>query len=216
METLKAIINVLKIIGVSIAGITFIVFMIKIAIEPEYKEKYIKYTKHLLMATVLITLSFSLIDIPKKYYGDNMQIVDETVSKTTIAELKDKDCQNRETINIDGKWYVVTDTNMKIGALTDNDSLDNVTSFGLYSTGKVVENVSFLRLFSESQGTFKGYFADIKYYRDSDGMIFPRDTTYPQYQELKASKGNGGVMYEEGGNSASGGGGGRWLKIRYK
>ena len=105
---------------------------------------------------------------------------------------------------------------MKIGALTDNDSLDNVTSFGLYSTGKVVENVSFLRLFSESQGTFKGYFADIKYYRDSDGMIFPRDTTYPQYQKLKASKGNGGVMYEGGGNGASGGGGGRWLKIRYK
>lgn len=66
METLKAIINVLKIIGVSIAGITFIVFMIKIAVEPEYKEKYIKYTKHLLIATVLITLSFSLIDIPKK------------------------------------------------------------------------------------------------------------------------------------------------------
>ena len=47
-------------------------------------------------------------------------------------------------------------------------------------------------------------------------MIFPRDTTYPQYQELKASKGNGGVMYEGGGNGASGGGGGRWLKIRYK
>ena len=115
-----------------------------------------------------------------------------------------------------GKWYVVTDTNMKIGALTDNDSLDNVTSFGLYSTGKVVENVSFLRLFSESQGTFKGYFADIKYYRDSDGMIFPRDTTYPQYQKLKASEGNGGVMYEGGGNGSSGGGGGRWHKIKCK
>lgn len=192
METLKSIVNVLEIIGISIAGITFIVFMIKIAIEPEYKEKYIKYTKHLLMATVFITLSLSLVNIPKHYYGDSMQIVDSKVSETTIAELKDKDCQGRETINIDGKWYVVTDTNMKIAGLTDKDTLDNVTNFGFYSTGKVVENVSFLRLFSECQGTFKGYFADIVYYRDSDGMIFSRDTTYPEYQALKNSGGGGG------------------------
>lgn len=192
METLKSIVNVLEIIGISIAGITFIVFMIKIAIEPEYKEKYIKYTKHLLMATVFITLSLSLVDIPKHYYGDSMQIVDSQVSETTIAELKDKDCQGRETINIDGKWYVVTDTNMKIAGLTDNDTLDNVTTIGFYSSGKVVENVSFLRLFSECQGTFKGYFADIVYYRDSDGMIFSRDTTYPEYQALKNSGGGGG------------------------
>lgn len=196
METLKSIVNVLEIIGISIAGITFIVFMIKIAIEPEYKEKYIKYTKHLLMATVFITLSLSLVDIPKHCYGDSMQIVDSQVSETTIAELKDKDCQGRETINIDGKWYVVTDTNMKIAGLTDNDTLDNVTTIGFYSSGKVVENVSFLRLFSECQGTFKGYFADIVYYRDSDGMIFSRDTTYPEYQALK----NGG-----GGGSSAGG-----------
>lgn len=192
METLKSIVNVLEIIGISIAGITFIVFMIKIAIEPEYKEKYIKYTKHLLMATVFITLSLSLVNIPKYYYGDSMEIVDSKVSETTIAELKDKDCQGRETINIDGKWYVVTDTNMKIAGLTDNDTLDNVTSFGFYSSGKVVENVSFLRLFSECQGTFKGYFADIIYYRDSDGMIFSRDTTYPEYQALKNGGGGGG------------------------
>lgn len=192
METLKSIVNVLEIIGISIAGITFIVFMIKIAIEPEYKEKYIKYTKHLLMATVFITLSLSLVDIPKHYYGDSMQIVDSQVSETTIAELKDKDCQGRETINIDGKWYVVTDTNMKIAGLTDNDTLDNVTTIGFYSSGKVVENVSFLRLFSECQGTFKGYFADIVYYRDSDGMIFSRDTTYPEYQALKNGGGGGG------------------------
>lgn len=46
METLKEIIDILKIIGISIAGITFIVFMIKIAIEPEEKQKYFKLTKH--------------------------------------------------------------------------------------------------------------------------------------------------------------------------
>lgn len=200
METLKEIINTLKIIGISMAGITFIVFMIKIATEPEMKSKYLKLTKHLLMATILITVSLSLVELPKHYYGGSVTIVDNEKSETTIAELKDKDCQGRETVNINGKWYVVTDTNMKIGALTDNDTLDNVTTIGFYSTGKVVENVSFLRLFSESQGTFKGYFADIVYYRDSDGIIFSRNTTYSQYQTLKASQGNGGVMYENGDN----------------
>ena len=84
--------------------------------------------------------------------------------------------------NIIGSLKVI---GISIAGLDDNDSLDDVSFVGFYSTGKVVENVSFLRLFSESQGTFKGYFADIKYYRDSDGMIFSRDTTYPEYQRLK-------------------------------
>lgn len=200
METLKEIINTLKIIGISMAGITFVVFMIKIATEPEMKSKYLKLTKHLLMATILITVSLSLVEIPKHYYGSSVTIVDNKEAEATIEELKDKDCQGRETINIDGKWYVVTDTGMKLGALTEGDSLDNVTTMGLYDTAKVVENVSFLRLFSESQGTFKGYFADVIYYRDQDGLIFPRDYTYSQYQSLKASQGDGGVMNNTGGN----------------
>ena len=185
METLKLIISSLKILGISIAVITFIVLMIKIAIEPEMKAKYIKLTKHLLIATVLITVSLSIAEIPQHYYGSKIEIIDNIESEMTIAELKDKDCQGRETINIDGKWYVVTDSNKTIGALTENDSLDNVSTFGIYSTGKVVENVSFLRLFSECQGTFKGYFADIKYYRDQDGFIFSKDCTYSQYKTLK-------------------------------
>jgi len=200
METLKEIINTLKIIGISMAGITFVIFMIKIATEPEMKSKYLKLTKHLLMATILITVSLSLVEIPKHYYGSSVSIVDNKETGATIAELKDKDCQGRETINIDGKWYVVTDTGMKLGALTEGDSLDNVSTMGLYDTAKVVENVSFLRLFSECQGTFKGYFADIIYYRDQDGLIFPRDYTYSQYQSLKASQGDGGVMNNTGGN----------------
>ena len=112
-----------------------------------------------------------------------------------------------------GYYYRITDTGKKLGALTDGDTLDNVSTIGFYDTGKVVENVSFLRLFSECQGTFKGYFADIIYYRDQDGMIFSRDTTYPQYQALKASQGNGGVMYEGGGEGSFGGGSGRWWQI---
>ena len=40
MGTLKEIIDTLKIIGISVAGITFVIFMIKIATEPEMKAKY--------------------------------------------------------------------------------------------------------------------------------------------------------------------------------
>ena len=37
MDTLNNIINSLKIIGISIAGIAFVVLMVKIAVEPEVK-----------------------------------------------------------------------------------------------------------------------------------------------------------------------------------
>lgn len=184
MLTLKAIINVLKIIGISISGIAFIIFMIKIAIEPEYKQKYIKYVKHLLIATVFITISLSLVELPKQYYGSKIEIVDGKTSQTTIANLKDRDCQNRETINIEGKWYVVTDSKQNINALEEN----GVFVRGTVKTNYSIDSVSFLRLFSECQGTFKGYFADVKYYRDNDGFIFPASYTYSEYQNAKSNK----------------------------
>ena len=74
METLNNVINSLKIIGISIAGIAFVVLMIKIAVEPEMKGRYLKLTKHLLLATILITVSLTLVDIPKSYYGDKIAI----------------------------------------------------------------------------------------------------------------------------------------------
>ena len=189
METLKEIISALKIIGISMAGITFVVFMIKIATEPEMKSKYLKLTKHLLIATILITTSLSLVEIPKHYYGSTVSIVDNEEAEATIAELKDKDCQGRETINIDGKWYVVTDRGWNIESLTDDGvfvrKYQTLSGYE-YTLGKYeIDNVSVLRLFSECQGTFKGFFADIAYYRDSDGFIFSATSTYSEYQNAK-------------------------------
>lgn len=164
--------------------------MIKMGVDPDNKSRYIKLAKNTIIASVLITLSLTLLEIPKDYFGSPIGIADETTSDITFAKIEDKDCQGREVVNIDGKRYVVTDTGMKLGALTDNDSLDNVSTMGFYDTGKVVENVSFLRLFSECQGTFKGYFADISYYRDAEGFIFPTYFTYPQYTAYKGAGGN--------------------------
>lgn len=188
METLKQIVNILKIIGISIAGISFIAIMIKIATEPEMKSKYLKLTKHLLMATVFITISLSIIEIPKKYYGNKIEIVDDKTADATIEDLKDADCQGRETVNVNGRWYVVTDSGKKLGALGEGDSLDDVSVVGFYDTAKVVENVSFLRRFSECQDFWKGYFAETVYYRDGDGLIFPREYTYSDYIRLKESQ----------------------------
>lgn len=203
METLKEIINTLKIIGISMAGITFIVFMIKIATEPEMKSKYLKLTKHLLMATILITVSLSLVELPKHYYGSSITIVDNEKSETTIAELKDKDCQGRETINIDGKWYVVTDSGWTLQALMKDGFLTkktyNLLGQPYITTQYEIENVAVLRLFSECQGTFKGYFADYAYYRDGDGYIFPATWSYEEYQNAKVDNQYGG-----GGGSAGG------------
>lgn len=202
MGTLKEIIDTLKIIGISVAGIRFVVFMIKIATEPEMKAKYLKLTKHLLMATILITVSLSLVEIPKYYYGSKIAIVDNEQSATTIEELKDKDCQGRETVNVDGKWYVVTDNNWTLynyyGLKDSISPMSKSYALNIYST-VALENVDVLRLFSESQGTFKGYFAEIEYYRDKDGFIFPATYNYSQYENAKTSSGFGG-----GGASAGG------------
>lgn len=188
METLKGFINVLKIIGISLAGVTFIMLMIKIAIEPEYKAKYLKATKHLLMATILITVSLSLIEIPKRYYGDEIEIVDSQEAETTIAELKDKDCQDRETVNVDGKWYVVTDSNWTLykDYGRDDTPMSKGYALNIYATVGV-ENVDVLRLFSKCQGNTKGWFADIDYYRDSDGFIFPASYSYSAYINAKTN-----------------------------
>lgn len=191
METLKEIVNYLKIIGISMAGIGFIILMIKITVEPEMKAKYLKLIKHLLIATVFITISLSIVDIPKHYYGSKIAIVDEEQSATTIEELKDKDCQGRETLNVDGKWYVVTDTNWTLynyyGMADSIMPMSNGYKLHVYST-VALKKVDVLRLFSKCQGTFKGYFADIEYYRDEDGFIFSADYNYSQYEDAKNNR----------------------------
>lgn len=149
------------------------------ATEPDNKAKYIKLAKNTIIASVLITLSLSIIDIPKNYFGSILEIADNTTSDITFSKIEDKDCQGREVVIIAGKRYVVTDTGKKLAALTDDEPLHY--AFGIYSEGKVVENVSYLRLFNECQDFWKGYYADIAYYRDADGYIFPTTYTYQEY-----------------------------------
>lgn len=161
------------------------------SIEPENKIRYIKLAKNTVIASVLITISLSLLDIPKTYFGTPIGVADEGTGDITFAKIEDKDCQNRETVNIDGKRYVVTDTNKTIASLTDDESLHE--AFGLYSSGNVVENVSYLRAFNECQGFWKGYYANIEYYRDSNGFIFPSSYTYSQYTSYKGA--SGGFRY---------------------
>ena len=172
--------------GITVGGITFLIFMIKMGVDPDGKARYIKLAKNTVIASILITLSLTLLEIPKDYFGSPIGITDEEVGEVTFAKIEDKDCQNREVVNIYGKRYVVTDTSEKLGALSETSKLAVVTKLGIYTETYTVNNVSFLRPFSECQGFWKGYFADISYYRDSDGHIF---STEFSYQEYKASKG---------------------------
>lgn len=198
-----AIISWLTGIGITICGGYFIyyVYCLKTNDEGE-RQRNIQNIRTTLMATVLITVSLSLVEIPKHYYGSTVSIVDNQKSETTIAELKDKDCQGRETINIDGKWYVVTDTGWTLQAMMKDGFLTRkqyyLTGQPMLTTKYEIENVSVLRLFSECQGTFKGYFADFAYYRDADGFIFSATWNYEQYENAKNSSEHGG------GDSSSG------------
>ncbi len=178
--------------GILIAGVTFVILIIKMGVDPDNKAKYIKLTKHVIIATVLITLSLSLVELPKYYFGNTVEITDGQVSSMTIGKIEDADCQGREVVNIDGKRYVVTDINVKLSALKDNFAFVKVVSTTDELKERQLENCSMLRAFSECQGAFKGCFAPIKYYRDSDGMIFPITTTYLEYKQMKA---NGGAKW---------------------
>lgn len=179
--------------GIAIAGVTFIILLIKMSTEPDEKGKYVKLIKHLLIATILITLGLSIVNIPKFYFGSTAEIVDNQKTELTIGDAVDKDCQNRETVNVEGKVYVVTDTSMKLVANEEEGKFTKV----LHSSSTTVSdsekytiaNCSVLKPFSECQGTFKGFFAAADYYRDSDGLIFPADYTYNQYIEFKNMQG---------------------------
>ena len=175
-----------------------IVLLIKISIEPDEKGKHIRLIKHLLIATILITLGLSIVNIPQLYFGSTVEIVDNETSNLTIADAIDKDCQNRETVNVDGKVYVVTDTSMELSASKEDKIFSKVSHSSATTVGYgekyTIVNCSVLKLFSECQGTFKGFFAEAKYFRDSDGLIFPADYTYKQYIEYKelSNTNNGG------------------------
>lgn len=155
------------------------------SVEPDNKVKYAKLAKNTIIASILITLSLTLLQLPKDFFGTPIGIADEGIGDITFAKIEDKDCQEREIVNIDGKRYVVTDTNKKIVALTDSEALHE--AFGVYSNGKIIENVCYLRPFNDCQGFWKGYYADIKYYRDSNGYIFPSSYTYSDYINHKAN-----------------------------
>lgn len=43
-----------------------------------------------------------------------------------------------------------------------------------------------------ANGFWKGYYADIIYYRDADGFIFPATYTYPEYVAHKEQFNNTG------------------------
>jgi len=159
--------------------------MIKIGVDPEGKAKYIKLAKNTVIASILITLSLTLLEIPKDFFGSPIGIADEGIGNVTFAKIEDKDCQNREVVTINGRRYVVTDTNVKLGALTDTSELAVVTNFGFYTEEYTINNISSLRLFSDCQDFWKGYYAKVEYYRDSDGYIFPSNYTYQQYKGYK-------------------------------
>ena len=64
----KKIIGVLRNVGIAVGGITFIILLIKMSTEPDNKARYIKLAKNTIIASVLITISLTLLQIPKRFF----------------------------------------------------------------------------------------------------------------------------------------------------
>ena len=65
---MQEIIRVLRNIGIAIGSVTFLILLIKMSIEPDNKMKYIKLAKNTIIASILITISLSILEIPKSYF----------------------------------------------------------------------------------------------------------------------------------------------------
>ena len=200
MDVLEDIVKYLKIIGVSMAGMTFIVLMIKIATEPEMKAKYIRLTKHLLIATILITVSLTIVEIPKHYYGDKVEIIDARIEEPIVIDLTDKDIDGREVVQVDGKWYVVTDRGWILEKPYGSDTLPMRRMFIIIEVVPIPQTVKVdvLKPFSNCQGKTKGFFENPAYYRDADGFIFPSGFSYSGYINSKNNSNNGGGENNDG------------------
>ena len=61
--------------------------LIKMSVEPDNKMKYIKLAKNTVIASILITLSLSLLEIPKSYFGTPTGIADDETSDITFAKI---------------------------------------------------------------------------------------------------------------------------------
>ena len=57
------------------------------SVEPDNKMKYIKLAKNTVIASILITLSLSLLEIPKSYFGTPTGIADDETSDITFAKI---------------------------------------------------------------------------------------------------------------------------------
>lgn len=77
----------MKNVGITIGGITFLIFIIKMGIDPDGKTRYIKLAKHTVIASILITLSLTLLEIPKDYFGSPIGIADDKVGEVTFAKI---------------------------------------------------------------------------------------------------------------------------------
>lgn len=57
------------------------------SVEPDNKLKYVKLLKNTIIASVLITLALSLLEIPKSYFGTPVGIA---VKEQVILHLKNR------------------------------------------------------------------------------------------------------------------------------
>jgi len=102
----------MQILTATFCGLIFVVSIISIILNPTDESVLKKYKKRMINAgvfMVLVLMIFPIKDTITNYFGTDVGIGNIEAVNATFADVKDKDCQGRETVVIDGKLYVVTD-----------------------------------------------------------------------------------------------------------
>lgn len=173
METLKTIISDLQILSISFCALVMAISGITIMINSK-DESIIKKHKsriiHALVFMVLVIVIFQVKDLIVTYFGNDVGVGEIEAVDPVFAKITDKDCQGRETIRLDGKYYVVTDTDKYLSQIDNwNWNYGTLLESYLFQAKEISDmtgsKFDFIRPFDDCQGFTKGFYADVVYIR---------------------------------------------------
>lgn len=166
MENLKSIAGFLTIISGIVCTVSILICLIKM-LTTEDSSTYKSKIKNSLIALVLISSICVFINVFGNYFNTSEMGIGKTNKEIGMlgdsSLVSDKDIQEREIVVINNIKYVVTDRNVKLHKRTGDGKI--LQGVGTPPNDQYLGEYDILRLYSESQDFYKGYFAEKKFYR---------------------------------------------------
>lgn len=177
MENLKAVAGFLMMLSGILCALSILISLLRMFTTEEGENYKIKI-KNSIVAFTLVSSICVFINLFSGYFDTAEMGIGTTDKEIGMlgdsAVISDKDVDEREIIIINNIKYVVTDRNVNIAKNNDTGEITFIdplrdsgikTFFNIVINEKVEGTYDVLRLYSESQDFYKGYFATVRFYR---------------------------------------------------